>query len=73
MKLLYQDNKTGIFGRYCPSAPVGLGSVGRRNNRFDEQKKKIDRTLGKLNRKFQNWDLLAELELHAVMPYYWGW
>ena len=68
---LYQDNK-----------PVSLADIARQrqlvwdawveaNNRFDEQKLI---GLGKLEQENSgNWDLPAELEPHAVMPYYWGW
>lgn len=67
---LYQDNK-----------PVSLADIARQrqlvwdawveaNNRFDEQKLI---GLGKLEQENSgNWDLPAELEPHAVMPYYWG-
>ena len=67
---LYQDNK-----------PVSLVDIARQrqlvweawveaNNRFDEQKLI---GLGKLEQENSgNWDLPAELEPHAVMPYYWG-
>lgn len=53
-----------------PVSAVGLGCVGR-SEQSVWRAKLIG--LGKLEQENSgNWDLPAELEPHAVMPYYWG-